>query len=159
MPGQTRWFDAAWILVWGAFASVLCVTSATRLSATFDEPLYVQLGLNHWRTGSTHGLMGVGTMPLPVDVNTLPLYVWERVRGQPFDPVEDLDRLLPVARAANLVFFWLLLLYGWRIARQVGGDWGGRIAVAVLACEPNLLAHAGLATTDVAVAACLLVFC
>jgi hypothetical protein len=37
----------------------------------------------------------------------------------------------------------------------MAGVWGGRLALAFLACEPNLLAHASLATTDVAVTACL----
>src|SRR5213076_3194197 len=39
---------------------------------------------------------------------------------------------------------------------ELAGPWGGRAVVAALACEPNLLAHAALATTDVAVSACLL---
>src|SRR5262249_21766681 len=38
------------------------------------------------------------------------------------------------------------------------GPWAGRLAVALLACEPSLLGHASLATTDIAVAACLLAF-
>src|SRR5262249_14248492 len=41
---------------------------------------------------------------------------------------------------------------------ELAGPWGGRLAVAVLACEPSLLAHAGLATTDIAVTACLVAF-
>src|SRR5262245_52421003 len=103
--------------------------------------------------------MQVGTMPLPVDVTTLPVYVWERVRGEPFNAIADLDRILPVARMGNLAFWWLLLVYGWVAARRIGGPWAGRLAVAVLACEPNLLAHAGLATTDLGVTAMMLVFC
>ena len=159
MPARARWFDVVWIILWGGFASAVCVTSASQLGPTFDEPFYVQEGLHHWRSGSTFALLGAGTMPLPVDVETFPLHVWKHWFHQRFNPVEDFDAILPVARAGNLVFLWLLLVYGWRIARRVGGDWGGRLAVVVLACEPNILAHAGLATTDVAIAACLLAFC
>jgi hypothetical protein len=54
------------------------------------------------------------------------------------------------------VFWWLLLAYGWLAGRSLGGAWGGRLTVAFLASEPSLLAHASLATTDIAVAACLL---
>jgi 4-amino-4-deoxy-L-arabinose transferase-like glycosyltransferase len=129
------------------------------MGPTFDEPLYVKFGLERWRSGSTFELMRVGTMPLPVDVQSLPIHIWERWRGERFDPVSDLHRLLPIARGGNLVFWWILLYYGWRIARQIGGPWAGRLAVAVLACEPNLLAHASLATTDISIAACLLMFC
>jgi hypothetical protein len=64
--------------------------------------------------------------------------------------------LLPVARAASLVFWWLLLCYARWTGRALAGPWGGRLAVAFLAVEPSFLGHAGLATTDVAVSACLL---
>src|SRR5262249_25638074 len=40
--------------------------------------------------------------------------------------------------------------------RSLAGPWGGRLAVALLACEPTLLANAALATTDLAITACLL---
>jgi hypothetical protein len=95
-------------------------------------------------------------MPLPVDVDTLPLYLWERWRGESFDPAQDLDRLLPLARAGTLVFWWLLLIYGRLTARLFAGPWAGRLAVALLASEPTLLAHASLATTDIAISASLL---
>src|SRR5262249_20055687 len=65
-------------------------------------------------------------------------------------------RVLPWARAGTLAFWWLLLAYAWLAARSLAGPWAGRLAVPLLACEPSLLAHAALATTDVAVAACLL---
>jgi len=155
---STRLFDWLWFLAWALASSVWCVMAAHELGATFDEPVYVQRGLDVWRTGSHRGLMKLGTMPLPVDVETLPLYVWERWQGSRFDAVKDLGRLLPVARAGTLVFWWLLLGYGWRAGRQLAGPWGGRLAVAMLASEPSFLAHASLATTDIAISACLLAF-
>jgi hypothetical protein len=148
--------DWLWLLAWGVASSVWCVTAAGQLSATFDEPTYLVRGLERWRTGSYAGLMRLGTMPLPVDVETLPLYLWERWRGTPFDLNDDFGLLLPWARAGTLVFWWLLLIYGRLIGRSLAGPWGGRLAVALLACEPSLLAHASLATTDVAITACLL---
>jgi hypothetical protein len=151
-----RIFDWLWLLFWGIASSAWCVTAAGQLSATFDEPLYVRLGLDGWRTGSHGALLRLGTMPLPVDVQTLPVYVYERWQGIQLDPVGNLDQLLPWARAATLAFWWLLLIYGRLAGRQLAGPWGGRLAVALLACEPSLLAHASLATTDIAVSACLL---
>ncbi|HWG45436.1 MAG TPA: hypothetical protein VN688_21920 [Gemmataceae bacterium] len=153
---KSRLFDAAWLLFWIVASSVSCVVAAARLSATFDEPTYINCGLESWHTGSSKRLLDLGTMPLPPHVQTLPIHLWECWRGETFDPVRDLDRLLPVARMGTLPFWWLLLLYGWRAGRQMAGMWGGRLAVALLACEPNLLAHTGLATTDIAVSACLL---
>jgi hypothetical protein len=153
-----RFINWAWLLAWGLVSSIWCLTAAQQLSATFDEPLYVTRGLEGWRNFSHQGLMKKGTMPLAVDVQTLPLYLYERFTGTTFDPNVDMEQVLPVARAGTLFFWWLLLIYGFRAGRQIGGVWGGRLAVAFLASEPTLLAHAGLATTDIAAAACLLAF-
>jgi hypothetical protein len=154
----SRSVGVAWFLFFAVGSSIWCVSAASRLSSTFDEPFYVQNGLHAWRTGSYKLLLKAGTMPLPVDVETLPLYVWEQFRDQPFDAAADFDMLLPVARGTNLVFWWLLLFYGFRLGRLYGGRWGARLAVAFLACEPSLLAHASLATMDIAVTAVLAAF-
>jgi hypothetical protein len=152
-----RWFDLLWLLLFGLASSAWCITAAGRLGATFDEPLYVKAGLISWRTGSNKLLMRAGTMTLPVDVQTLPLHAWEMYRGEPFDPEKDLHLIQPAARAANLIFWWLLLVYAMKLGRTFGGTWGGRLAVAFCACDPSLLGHAALATTDIAAVACLLV--
>ncbi|MFM8272972.1 MAG: hypothetical protein ACKODX_11640 [Gemmata sp.] len=151
-----RWVDALWLLAVGAASSVWCVTAAAQLGATFDEPLYVKAGLTSWRTGSNKLLMRAGTMPLPIDVQTLPAYLWERHRGREFDPVLELHTVLPLCRATNLVFWWLALAYSMRLGRAFGGAWGGRVAVALVGCDPNFLGHAALATTDVALLATML---
>ncbi|HKI37667.1 MAG TPA: hypothetical protein VKA46_37795 [Gemmataceae bacterium] len=153
---RTRIADALWLVAWGVLSSAWCVTAAGELGATFDEPLYLTRGLEGWRTGSHAGLIRVGTMPLPIDVQTLPLYLRERASGTKFDTAADCDTLLRWARAGTLPFWWLLLLYGLLAGRQIGGPWGGRLAVTLLACEPSLLAHAALATTDIAVSAAVL---
>lgn len=150
------WLDLVWLLAWGLLSSVWCLTAARELGGTFDEPIYLQCGLEHWRTGSTASLMKLGTMPLPVDVVTLPLYVYERWHGVTLDPQRDWDMILPWARASTLLFWWLLLVYAWLAARSLAGPWAGRLVVPLLACEPSMLAHAGLATTDLAISACLL---
>src|SRR5437016_1651421 len=82
---QGRLFDLVWLLAWGLGSSLWCVTADQQLSATFDEPVYVNKGLERWRSGSTAGLMRMGTMPLPVDVQTLPLYLAECWHGAPWD--------------------------------------------------------------------------
>jgi hypothetical protein len=151
-----RVFDWLWFLAWGIASSWWCLTAARELGATFDEPVYIQRGLELWRTGSHQGLLQLGTMPLPVDLDTLPLYLWERWHGVRLDPDNDLEQLLPWARAGTLVFWWLLLAYARLAGRHLAGIWGSRLAVAFVAAEPMLLAHASLATTDLAVTACLL---
>src|SRR5436190_19669113 len=93
--------DWLWLVAWGLVSSLGCLGAARELSATFDEPLYLARGLECWRTGSHRGLMQLGTMPLAIDLGTLPLYLWERGRGAPLDVAAELPRLLPVARAAT----------------------------------------------------------
>src|SRR5262245_57797461 len=151
-----RVWDWLWVLACGLLSSYGCVRTAWSIGATFDEPLYVARGLDCWRTGSHRGLIKLGTMPLPIDVATLPVYLAECWRGTPWDAKTDLPRMLPWARTGTLVFWWLLLIYAMLAGRELAGPWAGRLAVAALACEPSLLAHASLATTDIAITACLL---
>src|SRR4051794_38730448 len=96
--------DPVWLLLCVALSSAACVASARDLGVTFDEPIYLEKGLERWRTGTLSPLIRLGTMPLPVDVQTMPVYAWEQLRGKPFDPKADLPTILPVARAMNLVF-------------------------------------------------------
>ncbi len=153
---RSRWIDGLWLLAFGLASSAWCLTAASELGATFDEPLYLNAGLASWRTGSNKLLMSAGTMPLPVDVQTLPVYLWERSRGQEFHAYQDIATILPVARATNLAFWWMLLIYAMCLGRTWGGSWGGRLAVGFIACEPNFLGHAALATTDIALVATML---
>lgn len=148
--------DRLWLAFFGLLSTLWCLHAAREVGATFDEPFYLKSGLHFWHTGSYQPLMRAGTMPLPVDVQTLPLRAIEAVRGYPIDLDAEMNYVLPIARGMNLVFWWLLLWGGLRLGRFAGGAWGGRLAVALLACEPNLLAHASLATTDIAVTAMML---
>jgi hypothetical protein len=152
-----RMGDWLWLLACVLLSSAWCLSAGARLGVTFDEPIYVTTGLADWQSGGHRGLMRLGTMPLANDIQMLPLALAERARGTPFDAA-DLPRILPQARAMTLIFWTLLLVYGWRAGRALGGDWGGRWSLAFLASEPSLLAHASLATTDVALSACLLAF-
>src|SRR5437763_1828559 len=102
-PGHHRLADIVWFLFFAIASSAYCLTAVSHLSATFDEPGYVIDGLARWRTGSYDTLMKWGTMPLPVDVATLPLYIRERWTGQRFDPVADFDRMIGITRTTSLV--------------------------------------------------------
>ena len=154
---RQQWADALWFLAWALGSSAWCLTAAAQLGPTFDEPIYFQRGIQGWRDFSHQGLLTLGTMPLPIDMQSLPLYLWETAQGTPIDLQNDIDSMLFWMRAGNLVFWLLLLWYGRQIGRLLAGPWGGRLAVALLACEPSLLAHAALATTDIAISADVLV--
>ena len=94
---ERRAVDVVWVLLCGVLSSVWCLTAARDLGVTFDEPIYIEKGLERWREGTLTPLIRLGTMPLPVDVQTFPVYVWERFRGTPFDARADLpaERIEP----------------------------------------------------------------
>jgi hypothetical protein len=152
-----RLWDWLWLLGWGLASSAWCVSAAHELGATFDEPGDVASGLQFWHTGSHAELLRLGAMPLPMDVCALPIYIYERINHVTVDLEHDSARTpIFLARTGTLVFWWLLLFYAWRAGTRLGGPWAGRLAVALIAVEPTLLAHACLATKDIAVSACLL---
>jgi hypothetical protein len=146
--------DWLWFLAWALGSSAACLATAWTTGATFDEPVHLVRGLEAWRTGSHKWLLHLGAMPLPFDLYTLPLRIWEVCRGVPFDLGQDVPELLPWFRIGPLVFWWLLLIYARLIGRQLAGPWAGRLAIALLASEPLLLAHASLGGSDIAVTAC-----
>lgn len=154
---HVRPFDVLWLLLVGGLSAAWCVTAAAHLGATFDEPTHLLAGVESWRSGSNKRLMTWGAMPLPIDAQTLPIYLWERVRGEPVNVLGEMDAVLPAARAVTLGWWWLLLLYVLRWGRLVGGAWAGRLAVALVATDPNLLGHASLATTDICLTSLVLV--
>ncbi len=155
MVSRQAWFDRAWLLAVIGASSIWCLSAGRALGPTFDEPFYVESGLDAWRTGSNAALLTHGTMPLAVDVVTLPAYAYERWTGTPLDIATDLHTILRWGRAASLLFWIMLLVYTYAAARRLAGPWAGRLAVGLVGFEPVLLGHAALATTDVAVAACL----
>ena len=140
-----------------ALATTLWIIgSSQRLSATFDEPVYLQCGLNCWSHHTHKPLMRLGTMPLPVDVETFPLHLWHWWHQTTPNWDNDFGWMLTVARTTALLFWWNLLLQCWRLGMLVSGPWCGFWVMTAVALEPNLMGHAALATTDIAVTGCLL---
>ena len=62
-------------------------------------------------------------------------------------------RMLSLARAGILPFFLLSIVVVWAHARMLAGEWAAVIAALLYSNLPPVLAHAGLATTDMAVTA------
>ncbi|PWU00283.1 MAG: glycosyl transferase [Terriglobia bacterium] len=62
-------------------------------------------------------------------------------------------RTLTLARIGILVFFLLATTCVWLWSRRLLGDWGGVAAVFLFTNIPPVLAHAGVATSDMAIGA------
>jgi hypothetical protein len=154
LSGRERLVNLGWLLLWGAIATAWCWSAGYKQGITYDEPFYVRGGLTNWRVLNHRELLLLGTMPLPAEVQMLPLRLAEIVASA--DPEHDMHKWLPIARMGTVLFVWILLWASFRLGALYGGTWGGRLAVALVACEPILLGHGSLATTDLALAACLL---
>lgn len=147
------------------------VGSASSLSHTFDEPHHLATGLEWWQFGTYRWWTENPPLPkvvaalvpylaglrLPANPSELGRTPWvpgtELLEGAP-----DYQHALMLARVGTVVF--LLLTLGLTFALA-----GGRkrllpafTATALVATYPPLLGHAGLATTDVAAVATVLLF-
>ena len=137
-------------------------------SPTFDEGFYIARGWAFWRTGR---LLTLGHPALANLWNGWPLLLESGLpdpstldgwaAGNPERVSEDLlwARGLAIPRVlflTRLPTVWLALLLGavvWRWAKDLYGPYAGTLALFLFAFSPNIIAHAGLAATDLAVAA------
>jgi 4-amino-4-deoxy-L-arabinose transferase-like glycosyltransferase len=140
---------------------LLVVTAAATKSATYDEAVHIHAG---WRiltagdfsTNHEHPpLMKVlAALPLtamnvrpPATALKSEIDQWA-VSHDFVHHANDGDRVL---RAARLPIALLAVLLAWALHRHASaalGEEAGLMALALLVFEPNMLAHAGLVTTD-----------
>ena len=147
------------------------VGSASSLSHTFDEPHHLATGIEWWQFGTyrwwtenpplpkvvTALFPYLAGMRLPAKSTLLNLRPW--IAGiELLDAAPDYERALMLARIGTVAFLLLTLWLTFALA-------GGRkrllsafTATALVATFPPLLGHAGLATTDVAAVATVLLF-
>jgi hypothetical protein len=150
-PLRRAWADALWLAALAGWSAAWCLSAAPRVGVTFDEPFYLGAGWAHATAAAN------GVMPLPLDALPLPLRLHELRTGETLDADGRLA-LLNRARAVTLGWLWLLIFSAWRLGRAAGGSWAGRVAAGLIAADPNFLAHAALATTDIAASAALVAF-
>lgn len=143
-------------------ASSIAVWSTARVfSGTVDEPAHLAAGMQWLTTGQyTYDLQHP---PLGRVAAALGPYLHgARTVGEAgiYDEGARLlgqgrhySDVLASARHGELVFFLLMAAVVWLWARRLLGEAGGAVAVLFVVTNPDLLAHAGLATTDIACAA------
>lgn len=144
--------------------------SGPRLSITSDEPSHVIAGLTYLRTGDLWAQPLHGHPPLLNLLCAAPLLLqpdlpdlvgfpgwgidflsYARAVLPRLGPIE---RLTFVTRLPVMLLTLLLAALVYRWAIELFGGWAGVLALALLVFDPNLLAHANLATTDLGVALC-----
>ena len=151
------------LLFWGRL-----VATAVTLSATFDEPLHVLHGLVFWRQWPllsvvqnpplVNALIGVPLRlafhpVLPPEVSGPVFQDWLKIGQQFF--WQTSDNGLQMVLVGRLAVIWLALLLGALLLRWAG-QWFGRdaalLTLILYTFDPNVLAHASLATTDLGTA-------
>ena len=172
MEKYRRWGSARWgsvLLLLLFFAQVM--VAARQLSLTSDEGPQLTSGFSYLTTGDPLLIEYDGHPPLAKIWNALPLLLVPDL-GSPADapswrspdpisllwvtqefyyPYQPLERIVlpPRAMAALLGVLLLAVIHRW--ATDLFGARAGLLALFVAAFDPNLLAHAGLATNDLAV--------
>ena len=159
---QRDWKFAAAIAALTLIAVIRVASTYRVFSATLDEPIHLASGYE-WFTGSYK--VDVTHPPLSRILFALPL----RLAGYP-PPAEahmidrgnqllyygdHYERTLALGRMGNLVLLIAAIVVVAVWARRLFGDAVAIIAVALFTNIPAILGHAGLMTTDLAVAAML----
>lgn len=156
-----RYALAALLLI--LIGSLRIVSTYTVLSHTMDEPVHLGVGMEWLDRGTFAG--DLSHPPLARVLSAVgPYLTGERSGGGPDSMQEGLrilghdrhyDRILALARAGILPFFWIaawvVFLWGYRAS----GPNAALIAVFLFTTLPPVLAHAGQVTTDMAATAML----
>ncbi len=143
------------------FATAAVASTARTFSGTVDEPAHLASGMQ-WLTTSRYDY-DLQHPPLGRIAAALGPYL-HGARGSGAPAVYDEGAsilgvgqhyvdMLASARHGELLFFLILALGVWLWARRLCGEAGAAMATLLLVTNPNILAHAGLATTDIAATA------
>jgi hypothetical protein len=151
-------------LVAVAIASARIAATYTVFNQTFDEPLHIGCGIE-WLGGV---ICPDETPPLARAAEAVgPYLLGARSKGTPYRNMDSeytagaqvpyhtgsYDLTLALARLGNLPFFWVacVVIYLWGLRYYGAGV--AAAAVAFFSFLPPVLAHAGLATVDMALTA------
>ncbi|MFN7922458.1 MAG: phospholipid carrier-dependent glycosyltransferase [Bryobacteraceae bacterium] len=156
---HARWIALALVLI----ATARIIATYPVLSYTFDEPAHIAAGME-WL--EKHGYTYEPQHPPLARVFTAILPRIAGFHGTGTSGIfneglailgQGMDRVLTLARAGMLPFFWLTCWVVFSFTRWISGRRpAALLALALTTVTPSVLAHAGLATTDMALTACLL---
>ena len=162
---HARWLAVGLVVL----ATGRIVSTYTTFSHTFDEPAHIACGME-WLEKHTYTYETQHPPLTRVMTALLPRMFGSHGAGQNSMWDEGLailfahgpeDSTLALARMGMLPFFWITCWIVYASTRWISGSNDGSAAAAVIAVflatmTPTLLAHAGLATTDMGLTAMLL---
>ena len=155
------WRELLLLLLITAIGVARIVSTYRVFSATFDEPVHLESGIewiqfgrlsfNQMHPPLSRAFIAAG--PYLHGVRWQNKADWKAEGIAELHSQRDYWHTLALARAGVLPFFVLAVLATWWLARRIFGPEVALLAAAALTLLPPFLAHAGLATTDLAVAA------
>ena len=165
---QSSFFWVAVVLLFGVYAFQLWF-HATRMSATVDEPDHILAGHRHWQCGDfginpEHPPLLKLIATAPLNFQQLSEPPWECGSkltskfeafsyGSTFVVENGVDSVVISTRLAASLMSMLLALLVFLAASEMFGRWEALVALAIVAFEPNLIAHGSIVTTDMAISA------
>ncbi|MGB5015482.1 MAG: glycosyltransferase family 39 protein [Pyrinomonadaceae bacterium] len=167
-PGRLL-FSAAVVLLFGVLAFQLWFHTV-RTSATFDEPIHTLAGHQYWYCGDLGinpehppmlKLLAAFSMNFRSSVVESKAECGTRLVPKPeadgfggtFLTDNGVDSIMIPARLSAALLSMMLAVLVFLATREMFGKWEGLTALAILAFEPNLIAHGALVTTDMALTA------
>lgn len=143
--------------------ALMIVSTYETFSNTYDEPAHLAAGME-WLSRGAYTYEAQHPPLGRIAAAIGPYLYGDRSIGDPSIFREGAKLLgrgdhyrtsLALARLGELPFFLLICGVVWAWGRRLADERGGAIAVLLVATNPNLLAHAGLATTDIGLTATL----
>jgi hypothetical protein len=153
---RTPWRALAFLTA--LIGAVAIVTTYRVFSQTYDEPAHIASGMEWIDLGTYHyeaqhpPLARIAAAAGPYLIGARSTHkINQFYEGNVILGAGDRYRdVLAAARWGELPFFLALCLVMWLWARRLLGESGAALAILFTATNPNLLAHAALATTDMA---------
>ena len=146
-------------------ATIRIISTYATFSYTFDEPAHIACGME-WLEKHTYTYEAQHPPLTRVMIAVLPRLAGAHGWNKPNEWDEGLailfdggkpDSTLALARAGVLPFFWITCWIAFCCARWISGRTSAAVlAVFLVTMTPTILAHAGLATTDLGLTAMLL---
>jgi hypothetical protein len=157
------------LLVPGLLVVLLLVMAARivatydEFNATFDEGVHIATGielyqLHQYSVDLEHPPLArwaLGLLPFLNGVRTAEGLRYFAQGKHVLEKSGDYWQTLTAGRLGNLVFVPVLVFFVFRWAADLYGRIAGVAATAIVTCSPNILAHASLATLDLAATATL----
>ena len=158
-----KWKIALAVAIFVVLALVRIAATHRVFNATVDEPFHISSGVQIYQELNYDGNFqnpplapaAIGILPYLNGLRLGPPADGSKARRVDLGLNEEYWRNISLARMGNIVFLPVLALVVYVWAARLHGEMAGLAAAALATFSPNLLAHAGLATTDFAAAATL----